>query len=128
MRTLPGIPIDRTMGKDGIQAVLDALELGNAVIMFPEGERSIDGTVKRFKKGAPILSRHLNVPVVPVAIKGAHEVWPRSGAFNWRGALPWSRSQVTIQFGDSIQFSAGTSYPDAAARLRSTVDDMWQRL
>jgi long-chain acyl-CoA synthetase len=53
---------------------------GRVLLLFPEGERSIDGTVKRFKKGAPILSRHMGVPVVPVAIKGAHEVWPRGGS------------------------------------------------
>ncbi|MGH9203855.1 MAG: 1-acyl-sn-glycerol-3-phosphate acyltransferase, partial [Vicinamibacterales bacterium] len=40
------------------------------LMLFPEGERSIDGTVKRFKKGAPILSRHVGVPIVPVAIRG----------------------------------------------------------
>jgi long-chain acyl-CoA synthetase len=101
---------------------------GKVLILFPEGERSIDGMVKRFKKGASILSRHAGVPVVPVAIKGAYNVWPRGGAFNWRGTLPWSRSQVTIQFGDPIQFSAGEPYPDAAARLRSAVEDIWRRL
>jgi len=101
---------------------------GKVLILFPEGERSIDGTVKRFKKGAPILSRHLQVPVIPVALKGAYEVWPRGRSFNWRGVLPWSRSRVRIEFGDPIQFADGESYQDAAGRLRSIVDDMWQRL
>ena len=32
---------------------------GKILMLFPEGERSIDGTVKRFKKGAPILAQHL---------------------------------------------------------------------
>lgn len=101
---------------------------GKVLMLFPEGERSIDGTVKRFKKGAPILSRHMNVPVVPVAIKGAFEVWPRGRAFNWRGMLPWSRSRVRVRFGDPIQFRDEESYAAAAARLRAIVDDMWQRL
>ena len=101
---------------------------GKVLILFPEGERSIDGTVKRFKKGAPILSRHLSVPVVPVAIKGAHEVWPRGRAFNWRGLLPWSRSCIRVQFGEPIQFTERESYAEAAARLQGTVDRMWQRL
>jgi long-chain acyl-CoA synthetase len=100
---------------------------GRILILFPEGERSIDGTVKRFKKGAPILSRHLGVPVVPVAIKGAHEVWPRGRSFNWRGTLPWRRSHVRVQFGDPIQFRDGETYADAATRLRAAVDEMWQR-
>jgi len=101
---------------------------GKVLILFPEGERSIDGTVKRFKKGAPILSRHLEVPVIPVALKGAYEVWPRGRSFNWRGVLPWSRSRVRIEFGDPIQFADGESYQDAAGRLRSIVGEMWQRL
>jgi long-chain acyl-CoA synthetase len=97
------------------------------LILFPEGERSIDGTVKRFKKGAPILSRHMGVPVVPVAINGAHDVWPRGRSFNWRGLLPWSRSRVRVQFGDPIRFADGETDGEAAQRLRALVDEMWQR-
>ena len=52
------------------------------LVLFPEGERSIDGTVKKFKKGAPILSQHMHVPIVPVAIKGVFEVWPRNRGIN----------------------------------------------
>jgi hypothetical protein len=35
---------------------------------------------------------------------------------------------VRIEFGDPIQFADGESYQDAAARLRTVVDEMWQRL
>jgi 1-acyl-sn-glycerol-3-phosphate acyltransferase len=68
----------------------------------------------------------MGVPVVPVAIKGAHEVWPRGGSFNWRGVLPWSRSRVLVRFGDPVQFTDGEPYADAALRLRGIVDQMWQ--
>jgi long-chain acyl-CoA synthetase len=104
------------------------LSHGKVLVLFPEGERSIDGTVKRFKKGAPILSRQLGVPVVPVAVKGVHELWPRGRAFNWRVVLPGSRARVRLQFGDPVQFTDGESYADAANRLRAIVDTMWQRL
>jgi long-chain acyl-CoA synthetase len=101
---------------------------GKVLILFPEGERSIDGTVKRFKKGGPILSRYMGVPVIPVAIKGAYEVWPRGGSFNWRGLLPWSRSHVKVQFGDPMQFTDGESYAEGATRLREVVEGMWRVL
>ena len=39
--------------------------------VFPEGERSIDGTVKQFRKGPAILATELGVRVVPVGIRGA---------------------------------------------------------
>jgi len=104
------------------------LSHGKVLVLFPEGERSIDGTVKRFKKGAPILSRQLGVPVVPVAVKGVYELWPRGRAFNWRAMLPWRRARVRLQFGDPVQFTDGESYADAANRLRAIVDAMWQKL
>ena len=53
------------------------LRHGLALILYPEGERSIDGTPRIFKKGAAILSIHLQVPIVPVAIAGFYEAWPQ---------------------------------------------------
>jgi long-chain acyl-CoA synthetase len=53
------------------------LRQGRPLILYPEGERSIDGIPKTFKKGAAILSIHLQVPIVPVAIEGLYEVWRR---------------------------------------------------
>ena len=57
------------------------LRHGMSLIMYPEGERSIDGTPKTFKKGAAILSVHLQVPIVPMAIDGFYEAWPRGKPF-----------------------------------------------
>ncbi len=52
------------------------------LVLFPEGERSIDGPPKLFKKGAAILAIHQQCPVVPVAIEGFHEAWPRGEKFH----------------------------------------------
>ena len=57
------------------------LRHGRVLVLYPEGERTIDGTPKIFKKGAAILSIHLQVPIVPVAIEGFHEAWPRGKTF-----------------------------------------------
>jgi long-chain acyl-CoA synthetase len=101
---------------------------GKVLMLFPEGERSIDGTVKKFKKGAPILSRHLNVPIVPVALKGAFEIWPRNRRFNWRSLLPGARRPVAIAFGPPVRFDGTTSDGEAAVELRSRVARMWDLL
>ena len=45
---------------------------GWSLVLFPEGERAIDGTVRIFKKGAAILAHHLQVPLVPVALSGVY--------------------------------------------------------
>lgn len=99
---------------------------GRILLLFPEGERSIDGTVKKFKKGAPILAQHLEVPAVPVALKGIHEVWPRNRGINWRLVAPWSGHRVTITIGEPVAFAAATSYADNASRLRDRVNVMWE--
>src|SRR4029077_12093488 len=57
------------------------LQHGRILILYPEGERSIDGTPRIFKKGAAILSILLQVPIVPVAIEGFFDVWPRGKRF-----------------------------------------------
>ena len=57
------------------------LRKGRVLMLFPEGERSIDGPPKLFKKGAAILAIHNQCPIVPVAIEGFHEAWPRGEKF-----------------------------------------------
>jgi 1-acyl-sn-glycerol-3-phosphate acyltransferase len=101
---------------------------GKVLLLFPEGERSIDGSVKRFKKGAPILAEQLGVPIVPVAMRGIHELWPRTHGVNWRLVWPWSGHRVRIELGPPFTVDDGEPYAEAAERLRARVDDMWQRL
>jgi len=71
------------------------LRQGMALVLYPEGERSIDGTPRTFKKGAAILSIHRQVPIVPVAIEGFFDAWPRNKSF--QGFKP-----LKIQFGDPL--------------------------
>ena len=77
-RTLRLIPVDPDSNLvAGMRAGAYGLRRGKILILYPEGERSIDGMPKTFKKGAAILSIHLRVPIYPVAIDGFHEAWPR---------------------------------------------------
>ena len=88
-----------------MQAGAFGLTHGKILVLFPEGERSIDGTVKKFKKGAPILAQHLGVPIVPVAIKGVYELWPRGRGINWRLVWPWSGHRIQIVIGKPMTFA-----------------------
>jgi 1-acyl-sn-glycerol-3-phosphate acyltransferase len=103
------------------------LRRGRVLMLFPEGERSIDGPPKVFKKGAAILSVHLRVPIVPVAIEGAFEVWPRGKNF-FQALHP-----VKMAFGDPIYPPADAhpseaEYAQITAELRERVMDMWSHL
>jgi long-chain acyl-CoA synthetase len=128
-RTANLVPVDPDSNLiPAMQAGAFGLTHGKVLLLFPEGERSIDGTVKKFKKGAPILAQHLRVPIVPVALKGIYELWPRNGKINWRLVAPWSGHRVTIAIGEPVEIASGTNYNDAALTLREQVNAMWQAL
>ncbi len=60
-----------------LQRMACVLQRQSNLIIFPEGTRTRTGDLGAFKDAFAILSRELNVPVVPVAIDGAHQAWPR---------------------------------------------------
>jgi len=84
--------------------------------------------VKKFKKGAPILAQHRRVPIVPVAIKGVYELWPRGRSLNLRLLGPWSRQRVKIVIGEPMTFAENADYNQTATELRDRVEKMWQSL
>lgn len=86
-----------------LQAGAFGLRHGKILLLFPEGERSIDGEVRKFKKGAAILSALLQVPIVPAAFDGVFPIWPRDRGFSWRALLPWSGTKVQLRFGVPIE-------------------------
>jgi len=102
------------------------LRQGRPLILYPEGERSIDGTPKTFKKGAAILSIHMQVPIVPVAIEGFYEAWPRSKPF--QGFSP-----LKIVLGDPIipapeNEASEAAYEKLTAQLKARVVEMLDEL
>jgi long-chain acyl-CoA synthetase len=62
---------------EAMQAVSFVLWRRKIACIFPEGIRSIDANIKEFKKGVGILIKELDIPVVPVYIRGSHQSWPR---------------------------------------------------
>lgn len=57
------------------------LERGHSIFIFPEGSRTDNGKVAKFKKGAFVMADALNVPLLPVTIDGAYEILPKGGWF-----------------------------------------------
>jgi long-chain acyl-CoA synthetase len=120
-RTINLVPVDPDANLvTAMRAGADGLRLKKILMLFPEGERSIDGELKKFRKGAPILSAHLDVPIVPVALDGLYELWPRGRAFNWRFLLPWGGGKIRVRFGAPIRSARG-AYLQGADQLKAAV-------
>ncbi|MGM0408953.1 MAG: lysophospholipid acyltransferase family protein, partial [Bacteroidota bacterium] len=67
--------------KESIQKMAAVLKEGKKIIIFPEGTRTTTGKLGEFKKTFAILSTELNVPVIPVAIRGAYDALPAGSRF-----------------------------------------------
>lgn len=110
-----------------MRAGIFGLRHGRILILYPEGERSIDGTPRTFKKGAAILSIHAQVPIVPIAIDGFYEVWPRGKKFFQKFA------PLQMRFGDPINpppesEASEAVYERLTAELKARVVEMWEQL
>ncbi len=81
--------------------------------MFPEGGRSRDGSIKEFKKGVGIIAKELNIPVVPVSIKGTREMLAPGMKFP-------RPAKITVTFGRPIS-PEGLDYEGIVKKLYEEV-------
>lgn len=88
------------------------------VMIFPEGGRSLDGTLGRFHLGAFRLAVSLGIPVLPVTIAGGHEAWPPGQRLPRRG-------HITITYhpplAPDVKDDARSAARDLAERTRAVI-------
>ncbi len=111
------IPIsrDRRGGLDPLRHLSRAIREGYALLMFPEGTRSKDGTLGPFRAGiGKLLAEFPGTPVVPTWIGGTTRVMPK-------GKLIPRPVQVNVRFGTSLQIKA---HPRLRATWQSAADEI----
>lgn len=101
--------------QDSIRKMGEVLRKGYNLAIFPEGTRSRDGRIGEFKKTFSILSKELDVPVVPVVIKGAREAMPGGSWF----IRPFRR--IKVRFLKPVS-PDGKGYEEFTDDVRSRVE------
>jgi 1-acyl-sn-glycerol-3-phosphate acyltransferase len=89
-------PIERRGGSLS-STPADLLADGWSLVVYPEGTRSVDGVMGRFRMGGAWLAVHNQVPVIPVGLRGTYAAMPRGR--NW--PVP-GRPRVSVRFGEPI--------------------------
>ncbi len=89
---------------------------GHILILFPEGTRTMDGTIDRFRPGIGFLAAGSHFPVVPCHLGGAYKAWPKG---KW---LPRPR-QLRLSIGEPLTFSDRTPSKEDAVAIASTLRD-----
>jgi 1-acyl-sn-glycerol-3-phosphate acyltransferase len=120
------IPLDRTgIEKDGLRLALNKLRQNCGVLMFPEGTRSITGNMGQFKRGAIILAREAQLPIIPAYISGTLESMPKSVKFPRPG-------KILIIYGEPLHFWNTPLYSlndqEAASYLENCVKKLREKL
>ncbi len=96
IRSLGAVPIDRERGAlAGIRTALELLKQRNAVLVFPEGSRTVTGKLDVMLPGFCLLARRSGATIVPVGIVGAFEALPR-------GAIYARPHAIRLAFGPPI--------------------------
>lgn len=117
---LDAVPIDRESSSlAGMKAIISRLKAGRAVIIFPEGTRTATGQLGDIKAGFTLIARRAKVPILPVAIVGAYECWPRSQLLPRTG-------RIRLEFGKLITAEQIQSLDDQQllSVYRSALEDL----
>jgi long-chain acyl-CoA synthetase len=113
---LNAYPFERT--GDGCAHSLDdaarRVRDGASLLIFPEGTRSPDGEIGRFRRGAGALATELGAPVVPVHIEGAFDLMRKGQCFP-------RRRPVTVRIGEPVRFGRSADAIAVANELRGRV-------
>ncbi|MCR4414484.1 MAG: 1-acyl-sn-glycerol-3-phosphate acyltransferase [Thermoguttaceae bacterium] len=105
IRSLDAIPLDQEGSPlAGLREALRRVREGEGTLIFPEGSRSWDGKIAPFQGGFTVLARRSNATIVPAAIEGAWDAWPRWEWFPRTG-------NVHVHYGAAMP-------PDEVHRLR----------
>ena len=108
------ILMERRNLKNSILKLSEVLKKGKNVIIFPEGSRSYDGEMVPFKKTFAILSKELNVPVLPVCIRGAYDVLPRGSR--------WIKSKkIEVEYLKPVMPGNDDTYDSLSDKVRDSI-------
>jgi len=116
-RALHARPVRREGSDPGaLRTAALLLEEGKALLVFPEGTRSLDGRLGRGKPGVGMLAITSGAPVVPAYVSGTLEALPKGAAWP-------RRSQVSVSFGPALHFKTPISV-GRKERYREAVEEM----
>lgn len=125
MRNMKHIPVDRAAGSHAYDAAVEALQRGELIGVFPEGTTSRSFEVQEIKAGAVRLAQEAGVPVIPVAVWGAHRILAKGakGKARERLGVP-----VYVAIGEPMSVAPSADVHDASDALRATLQKLTDQL
>jgi len=104
---------DPSRAQEALRHAGHLADQGYSTLLFPEGERTLDGQLQPFRPGVGVMVERLRLPVVPLLIKGLFEVWPRTQERPFHG-----KAQLWV--GDPMRIAPEESAAHFTRRLEET--------
>jgi 1-acyl-sn-glycerol-3-phosphate acyltransferase len=117
-RSCGHVPVERADTRAAASVIdigVDVLRDGRALGIFPEGTRSPDGRLYKFRTGVARVALRSGAPVIPVGLVGTREVQPP-------GERRWHRAPVAVHFGPPLHFGDRAGEERSARVLREITD------
>jgi 1-acyl-sn-glycerol-3-phosphate acyltransferase len=132
IRMLNAVPIDQEgVGKEGIKTILEQLQRGRAVVVFPEGERTHDGAMQPLKPGIQLLIKRAQAPIIPVGIAGAYDALPRWHQVPTLAPVFWPgcRARIAVAVGPPLDGRRYAELPrqQSLGELYEKIAEQWRK-
>jgi len=96
---------------------------GGSLLVFPEGERSMDGRLLPFRRGVGVMARELHLPIVPCGAAGLLAVLPKGR--RWARGCWLGRGPVAVRFGRPLPAPGPDDDPaGVVAELRRRIEPL----
>ena len=99
---------------ESMENIKKQLKDGVCTVIFPEGTRTKDGQVGRFKRGAFQIALDLKLPIIPISLSGCYDVLPKGKPFVYR-------RPVRMYVGEPIDITQFENNNDAIDFVRNKV-------
>ena len=97
--SIGSIPVNQNSpGPSSLKNIFEVFKNKGTLVLFPEGQRTYDGNLRKAEPGIGMIAARANVPVVPVHIIGSREAMPRNG--RWHPFRP-----IRVVYGKPMRFS-----------------------
>lgn len=119
--------LNRENPREGIKDIKEAVKVvkeGYPIVIFPEGERTLDGEILRFKKGSFKLATETNGIIVPLTLKGTFDIQKR-------GEWKMKRNQlVTIIVGEPIYVDSlsNDEIKELSTKVREVIEENYKKI
>ena len=121
IRSLGAFPVRQGAGDVGaIKETVSRLQEGRMLNIFPEGARTLNGEILPMQSGVALVVRRAGVPVIPTAIDGSYEAWPK-------GAKMFRRHPIRIVYGPPLDVR-GMKGDQIVALIDRSIRTLYDRL